>query len=170
MEWFIMENSIKMDDLGVPPFKETPIWNNILLVEEILHQLIGGLSWFITLFTRFYTSQLVQDFFHQQYFHWQHRWNVPYHRGYIVFVQIAMVKHNAWMIAMQSVLRPIVLVPQRLTHFKRWRIPTWTNFRNQQRVYPWKWIVGRRWTFLLGQGAYFQGRWLLVSGRYSKIS
>jgi len=24
--WYIMEKPIKMDDLGVPPFKETPRW------------------------------------------------------------------------------------------------------------------------------------------------
>ena len=37
----------------------------ILLMEEILRQLIGSLS---QLFTGFYTCQVVQDFFHQQYF------------------------------------------------------------------------------------------------------
>ena len=35
----------------------------LLLIEEILHQLIGSLS----RFTGVYTSQVVQDFFHQQY-------------------------------------------------------------------------------------------------------
>ena len=35
-----------------------------LLMEEILHQLVGNLSKY--LITRFYTSQVVQDFFHQQ--------------------------------------------------------------------------------------------------------
>ena len=35
---------------------------------------------------------------------------------------------------------------------------------------PWKGMVGRQWTFLLGQKAYFLGRWLLVSGRYTRIS
>ena len=28
--WFIMENHIKLDDLGVAPFLETPIWKNVV--------------------------------------------------------------------------------------------------------------------------------------------
>ena len=36
----------------------------ILLMEEILHRLISTLSY---IFARFYTSQVVEDFFHQQY-------------------------------------------------------------------------------------------------------
>ena len=40
-------------------------WYNAMqrLMEEILHQLLGSLSFF---FAGFYTSQVVQDFFHQQ--------------------------------------------------------------------------------------------------------
>ena len=39
----------------------------LLLMEEILHQMIGSLS--VPLFTGIYTSQVAQDFFHQQYYY-----------------------------------------------------------------------------------------------------
>ena len=37
-------------------------------MEEILHQLIGSLSHYLIWW--FFTSQVVQDFFHQQYGYW----------------------------------------------------------------------------------------------------
>ena len=54
---------------------------------ETLHQLIGSSSVFIQyypiiiiIFTRFYTSQVVQDFFHQQYLFFEsiHPQNPPW--------------------------------------------------------------------------------------------
>ena len=32
--WFIMENSIKMNDLGVPLFLETPTWMGVRLATQ----------------------------------------------------------------------------------------------------------------------------------------
>ena len=45
------------------------VWTNafLLWMEEILHQLIGGLYWFIPLFIGFQPSKVVQDFFHPPY-------------------------------------------------------------------------------------------------------
>ena len=35
MDGFLMENPIKMDDLGVPPFKETPIYLELIFKWKI---------------------------------------------------------------------------------------------------------------------------------------
>ena len=47
-------------------------------MEEILHQLAKK-----TKFTRFYTSEVVQDFFHQQYFLYKKRLSSPKASGII---------------------------------------------------------------------------------------
>ncbi len=38
----------------------------VLLMEEILHQVVDSLSVYHIIYDGFYTSQVVQDFFHQQ--------------------------------------------------------------------------------------------------------
>ena len=39
-----MEHAMSMDDLGIPPLMQTLILSMILWMEEILHQLVDGLS------------------------------------------------------------------------------------------------------------------------------
>ena len=49
------------------PFLRKPamsVYQMLLLIAEMLHQLIGSLSQYLQ---GFYTSQVMQDFFHQQY-------------------------------------------------------------------------------------------------------
>ena len=37
--WFIMEHHIKMDNLGVPLFLETPIWSHVLFWLKYLEKI-----------------------------------------------------------------------------------------------------------------------------------
>ena len=69
---------------------------SILLMEEILHQLIGSLSMFISLFSRFCTSQVVQDFFHQQSWHYgSTQWNNIATSGH----GLITVHHTIWVLS-----------------------------------------------------------------------
>ena len=96
----------------------------ILLLAEILHQL--RLVVYPTIF-RFLTSQVVQDFSHQQY----HKKNIPFGRV------IRVVQNH-----------------RKLIHFPK----TNSKFTPEN-----GWLGDD--PFILGQKAYFQGLWLLVSGR-----
>ena len=69
--WLIMENPVKMDDLGVPLFLETPIYVHTVDGWEILPVDRGWKSDNPTIYVVVFTSQRwlalgFQDFFHQQ--------------------------------------------------------------------------------------------------------